>query len=168
MVGRLGRRETGSVRFVGMIVRGASRRPLRRVIVGLSCILAAVILGLAGAGAQQPQRAENLTIATEADKGNLTPYSFRPPRRASTARWWASSTTRSSCTPTPRSRSRRPALVAYHFATVAQKAGLESEARLAGDAVEILKDGGVPDPGYNKRPIDYMNEAVESGLFVSV
>jgi peptide/nickel transport system substrate-binding protein len=29
--------------------------------------------------AQQPQQVERLTIATEADKGNLTPYSFRPP-----------------------------------------------------------------------------------------
>ncbi len=64
--------------------------------------------------------------------------------------------------------STRPAFMAYHFATVAQKAGLESEVRLAGDAVEILKEGGVPDPGYNKRLINYMNEAVESGLFVSV
>ncbi len=64
--------------------------------------------------------------------------------------------------------STRPAFMAYHFATVAQRAGLESEVRLAGDAVEILKDGGVPDPGYNKRLINYMNEAVESGLFVSV
>ncbi len=64
--------------------------------------------------------------------------------------------------------STRPAFMAYHFATVAQKAGLESEVRLAGDAVEILKEGGVPDPGYNKRLINYMNEAVQSGLFVSV
>ena len=30
-------------------------------------------------GAQQPEQVEKLTIATEADKGNLTPYSFRPP-----------------------------------------------------------------------------------------
>ena len=64
--------------------------------------------------------------------------------------------------------STRPAFMAYHFATVAQKAGLESEVRLAGDTVEILKEDGVPDPGYNKRLINYMNEAVESGLFVSV
>ena len=64
--------------------------------------------------------------------------------------------------------STRPAFMAYHFATVAQRAGLESEVRLAGDAVEILKEGGVPDTGYNKCLINYMNEAVESGLFVSV
>jgi len=64
--------------------------------------------------------------------------------------------------------SARPAFMAYHFATVARGAGLESEVRLAGDAVEILKEGGVSDPGYNKRLINYMNESVESGLFVSV
>ena len=29
--------------------------------------------------AQQPEQVDRLTIATEADKGNLTPYSFRPP-----------------------------------------------------------------------------------------
>jgi predicted peroxiredoxin len=64
--------------------------------------------------------------------------------------------------------STRPAFMAYHFATVAHRAGLESEVRLAGDAVEILKEGGVPDPEYNKRLLNYMHEAVESGLFVSV
>lgn len=64
--------------------------------------------------------------------------------------------------------STRPAFMAYHFASVAQRSGLEAEVRLAGDAVEILKEGGVPDPGSNKRLLDYMNEAVESGLFVSV
>ncbi len=41
--------------------------------------------------------------------------------------------------------------MAYHFASVAHQSGLEVEVRLAGDAIEILKDGGVPDPGYNKR-----------------
>ena len=51
---------------------------------------------------------------------------------------------------------------------MAHRSGLDAEVRLAGDAVEILKDGGVPDPGYNKRLLNYMNEAVESGLFVSV
>lgn len=63
--------------------------------------------------------------------------------------------------------STRPAFMAYHFATVARKAGLDSEVRLAGDAVEVLKDGGVPDPGYNKRLLQYMKGAAESGLFVS-
>ncbi|MDP9455546.1 MAG: ABC transporter substrate-binding protein [Actinobacteria bacterium] len=62
-----------------MIVRGASRWLLRRATVALLCILAVVVLGPTGAGAQQPERVEKLTIATEADKGNLTPYSFRPP-----------------------------------------------------------------------------------------
>lgn len=64
--------------------------------------------------------------------------------------------------------STRPAFMAYHFATVAHRSGLEAEVRLAGDAVDILKEDGVPDPGYNKRLLNYMNEAVESGLFVSV
>ena len=64
--------------------------------------------------------------------------------------------------------STRPAFMAYHFALVAHRAGLEAEVRLAGDAVDILKDGGIPDPGYNKRLLNYMNEAVETGLFVSV
>ena len=62
----------------------------------------------------------------------------------------------------------RPAFMAYHFATVAQQAGLESEVRLAGGAVDILKEGGVPDHKQNERLINYMNEAVGSGLFVSV
>lgn len=43
------------------------------------CILAMVMLGTSGAGAQQPEQVERLTVATEADKGNVTPYSFRPP-----------------------------------------------------------------------------------------
>ena len=64
--------------------------------------------------------------------------------------------------------STRPAFMAYHFASVAHQTGLEAEVRLAGDAVEILKEGGVPDPGANKRLLSYMNEAVEGGLFVSV
>ena len=54
-----------------------------------------------------------------------------------------------------------PSMVAHH-------SGLEAEVRLAGDAVDILKDGGVPDPAYNKRLLTYMNEAAETGLFVSV
>jgi sulfur relay (sulfurtransferase) complex TusBCD TusD component (DsrE family) len=58
--------------------------------------------------------------------------------------------------------------MAYHFALVAHRSGLEAEVRLAGDAVDILKDGGIPDPGSSKRLLTYMNEAVETGLFVSV
>ncbi|HZY57876.1 MAG TPA: hypothetical protein VFE09_08790 [Rubrobacteraceae bacterium] len=64
--------------------------------------------------------------------------------------------------------STRPAFMAYHFALVAHRAGLEAEVRLAGDTVDILKDGGIPSPGSNKRLLTYMNEAVETGLFVSV
>lgn len=64
--------------------------------------------------------------------------------------------------------STRPAFMAYHFASVAHRDGLEAEVRLAGDTVEILKEDGVPDPGSNKRLLDYMNKAVDNGLFVSV
>jgi hypothetical protein len=64
--------------------------------------------------------------------------------------------------------STRPAFMAYHFALVAHRSSLEAEVRLAGDAVDILKGGGIPDPGSNKRLLTYMNEAVETGLFVSV
>ena len=64
--------------------------------------------------------------------------------------------------------STRPAFMAYHFASVAHRSGLEAEVRLDGDTVEILNDGGVQDPGYSNRLLTYMNEAVESGLFVSV
>jgi predicted peroxiredoxin len=64
--------------------------------------------------------------------------------------------------------STRPAFMAYHFALVAHRAGLEAEVRLAGDAVDILKDGGIPAPESSKRLLTYMNEAVETGLFVSV
>lgn len=38
-----------------------------------------VALNPSAGGAQEPERVERLTVATEADKGNLTPYSFRPP-----------------------------------------------------------------------------------------
>lgn len=37
----------------------------------------------------------------------------------------------------------RPVGQAYHFATVAARAGLETEVRLAGDAVRIAQDDGV-------------------------
>lgn len=50
---------------------------------GFVLILAVGLLMVAAsdrtAKAQQPERVERLTIATEADKGNVTPYSFRPP-----------------------------------------------------------------------------------------
>ncbi len=50
---------------------------------GFVLILAVGLLTIAASDragkAQQPERVEKLTIATEADKGNLTPYSFRPP-----------------------------------------------------------------------------------------
>lgn len=38
-----------------------------------------IALNPSAGNAQQPERVERLTVATEGDKGNLTPYSFRPP-----------------------------------------------------------------------------------------
>lgn len=37
-----------------------------------------------------------------------------------------------------------PAEKAYHFASVAAKAGLDAEVRLAGDAVRVAQPDGVP------------------------
>lgn len=62
-----------------MIIRGALRRSLRPALVAILGLLIVVALSPAAGGAQEPQQVEKLTIATEADKGNLTPYSFRPP-----------------------------------------------------------------------------------------
>ena len=44
-------------------------------VLGLSVLGVTAVAG----SAQEPEEVEKLTIATEADKGNLTPYSFRPP-----------------------------------------------------------------------------------------
>lgn len=62
-----------------MIVRRVSRLTLRLVLAGVLGLLMVIVLSPAAGGAQEPQQVERLTIATEADKGNLTPYSFRPP-----------------------------------------------------------------------------------------
>jgi hypothetical protein len=39
----------------------------------------------------------------------------------------------------------RPTEKAYHFASVAAKAGLDAEVRLAGDAVRVAHPDGLPD-----------------------
>lgn len=62
-----------------MIVGGLPGRVLRYIVMAVLCTWAALVLGTSGADTQQPERVERLTIATEADKGNVTPYSFRPP-----------------------------------------------------------------------------------------
>ncbi len=62
-----------------MNVRKVSRLSLRLVLAGVLGLLMVIMLSPAAGGAQEPQQVERLTIATEADKGNLTPYSFRPP-----------------------------------------------------------------------------------------
>lgn len=56
---------------------------------------------------------------------------------------------------------------AYHFGLVAHSAGLEAEVRLAGDAVLVLREDGLP-PGTDSESLRAkMSEAVASGLFVS-
>ena len=62
-----------------MFIRNVSRWSRRPVLIGALGILMAVMVSPAAGSAQQPEQVEKLTIATEADKGNLTPYSFRPP-----------------------------------------------------------------------------------------
>jgi len=61
------------------MVRGALERSWRPVLVFVLGLLIVVVSSPTAGGAQQSQQVERLTIATEADKGNLTPYSFRPP-----------------------------------------------------------------------------------------
>lgn len=63
--------------------------------------------------------------------------------------------------------STKPTWSAYHFALVAQRAGLQAEVRLAGDAVEILKPGGIPEGEDGERLRKYMTQALETDLFVS-
>lgn len=61
----------------------------------------------------------------------------------------------------------KPSWSAYHFALVAHRAGLAAEVRLAGDAVKVLQEGGVPEGEESEKLRKYMTEAVETGLFVS-
>ena len=51
-------------------------RPILICVLGL---LTVAVLSPTAGSAQQPEQVDRLAIATEADKGNLTPYSFRPP-----------------------------------------------------------------------------------------
>ncbi len=52
---------------------------MRPGLIGVLGLLMVAVLSPAAGSAQQPEQVDRLTIATEADKGNLTPYSFRPP-----------------------------------------------------------------------------------------
>ena len=52
---------------------------LHPVLIGVLGLLMVAVLSPTSGSAQQPEQVDSLTIATEADKGNLTPYSFRPP-----------------------------------------------------------------------------------------
>lgn len=61
-----------------MSIRKVPRWSLRSIMVVALGLL--MVVGLSpAADSEQPQQVERLTIATEADKGNLTPYSFSPP-----------------------------------------------------------------------------------------
>lgn len=62
-----------------MVIGRALMWSLRPVLVVALGLLMVGVLSPAAGSAQQPEQVEKLTIATEADKGNLTPYSFRPP-----------------------------------------------------------------------------------------
>lgn len=52
-----------------------------------------------------------------------------------------------------------PARSAYHFASVAAAAGLESEVRLAGDAVRLAQPGGIAGTARG----DELREKVQAG-----
>ena len=64
---------------VAVVISRALRWSLRPVLVVALGLLMVGVLSPGAGSAQQPEQVEKLTIATEADKGNLTPYSFRPP-----------------------------------------------------------------------------------------
>lgn len=61
-----------------MTLRSVSAWSLRFFLFGALGVSAIGLAAVAGS-AQEPEKVERLTVATEADKGNLTPYSFRPP-----------------------------------------------------------------------------------------
>lgn len=52
-----------------------------------------------------------------------------------------------------------PAWSAYHFATVASRAGLDAEVRLAGDAVRVAQPDGIEDSDRGEE----LRAKVESG-----
>lgn len=60
---------------------------------------------------------------------------------------------------------------AYHFALVGQGAGLDTEVRLAGDAVDVLKNAGDGPRGTTamgaRDLLSYMHDGVDKKLFVS-
>lgn len=63
--------------------------------------------------------------------------------------------------------SSRYAWSAYHWGLTAASGGLEAEVRLAGDAVTILKEDGLPatEKGFQVR--EMMHKALSSDLMVS-
>lgn len=57
---------------------------------------------------------------------------------------------------------------AYLFASTGAKAGLETEVRLAGDAVRVARKGGIPDTPAGERLALMMREATGRGFTVSL
>lgn len=61
-----------------------------------------------------------------------------------------------------------PAVSAYHFATVAARAGLEAEVRLAGDAVKVaLPDSIAPTPQGDELR-EKVRQGVEAAYLISL
>lgn len=57
---------------------------------------------------------------------------------------------------------------AYHFAEAADKAGLDSEVRLAGNAVKVASSGDIPAVGKGAELPALVRQRAESGLLVSL
>ncbi len=62
----------------------------------------------------------------------------------------------------------RPAWSAYHFATVASRAGLEAEVRLAGDSVRLAQPDGIPDTELGDQLREKVKESVDAPFLVSL
>jgi hypothetical protein len=61
----------------------------------------------------------------------------------------------------------RHAWSAYHWGLNAASAGLEAEVRLAGDAVRILHDDGIPETEKGVQLRGMMQKALDADLMVS-
>lgn len=62
----------------------------------------------------------------------------------------------------------RAAWSAYHFATIASKAGLEAEVRLAGDAVRLAQPDGIPATEQGDQLRVKVKESIDAPFLVSL
>jgi len=62
----------------------------------------------------------------------------------------------------------RPSWSAYHFATVATDAGLETEVRLAGDAVRLAQPDGIADTEQGDQLRQKVKESRDAAFLVSL